>query len=135
MIDSLIKNMKYSVQVVILKDDKVLSVSRKDDHNDFGLIGGKVDPTDVQIADAAVRETKEETGLIVNWFDLYPVFQIHKDNYMSHTFLCTSYSGEIHTDEPHVVKWVDWSVIEEGSFGEYNKLVHQSLISMGVLNK
>ena len=55
---------QYAVQVVLFNDKgEVLAVSRKDDHNDFGLIGGKMDPEDRTTWDAAVRETKEETGL------------------------------------------------------------------------
>ena len=39
--------MKISAQVVILnRDHFVLGVSRKHDHNDFGLPGGKMEPED-----------------------------------------------------------------------------------------
>lgn len=135
--DECIDNLKYAVQVIILNEDKtkVLAVSRKDNHEDFGLIGGKVDSIDKSLVDAAIRETKEETGLEVYWNHLYPIFQIHKDGYMSYTYLCMEYRGEIYTNEPHIVKWADWEEIKKGSFGNYNKLVEESLISMNVLNK
>lgn len=36
--------MKEAVQVVILNDEgEVLAVSRKHDHNDFGLVGGSIE--------------------------------------------------------------------------------------------
>lgn len=47
---------------VIKKDGKILSISRKDNHKDFGLIGGKVDEGETFIQ-AVIREVKEEVGL------------------------------------------------------------------------
>ena len=54
--------MKYAVCALIFRGDKILSVSRKNDHKIFGLIGGKVDYGETLI-EALFRETKEETGL------------------------------------------------------------------------
>ena len=55
--------MKKCTQVVILNENgEVLSVSRKHDHNDFGLVGGKVDEGETPL-EAVIRETREETGL------------------------------------------------------------------------
>lgn len=126
--------MKECVQVVILnKNGKVLAVSRKHDHNDFGLVGGKVDPEDYgDIHSAIIRETREETGLRIKEKDLTSIFSMHKDGYMGHTFLCTNYEGKIETDEPHVVKWTTFDTIMMGTFGYWNKLVAESLTSMGV---
>ena len=122
--------MKQAVQVVLLNEvGEVLAVSRKDDHNDFGLIGGKVDPEDNSTEDAAIRETKEETGLDIT--NLRLIFSMHKDGYMGYTYLA-DYSGEINTNEPHVVKWTNFKTITEGSFGYWNKLVAESLSSMGI---
>lgn len=125
--------MKESVQVVLLnKDGEVLAVSRKTDHNDFGLIGGKRDPEDYTLIDAAIRETKEETGLDI--YNLRLIFTMHKDGYMGYTYLA-DWDGFIHTDEPHVVKWTDFTEIMKGSFGKWNKLVCESLMSMGIFIK
>jgi len=33
----------YSVTGLIIKDNKILSIARKDNPNDFGLPGGKID--------------------------------------------------------------------------------------------
>ena len=79
--------MKHAVQVVLLNEDnEVLAVSRKDDHNDFGLIGGKVDEEDYYPSDecdstnirAAIREVKEETGLDIKGLYMFGVFSMHK---------------------------------------------------------
>jgi 8-oxo-dGTP pyrophosphatase MutT (NUDIX family) len=125
--------MKYSVQAVILNDKgEVLAVSRKTDHNDFGLCGGKVDPEDESLESALIREVKEETGLNINMETAELVFAIHKDGYMGYTYLIKDWSGEVQTDEPHVVKWTYFAEIMTGSFGRYNCLVGESLNDLGV---
>lgn len=122
--------MKVSVQVVLInKEGEILAVSRKDNHKDFGLPGGKVDPEDTTYESAAIREVKEETGLDIT--NLQLIFSMHKDGYMGYTYLA-DYSGEINYDEPHVVKWTSLSVLVDGSFGRWNKLVGESLDGMGV---
>jgi len=124
--------MKEAVQVVILnKDGEVLAVSRKHDHNDFGLVGGKVDEGETLI-EAIIRETKEETGLTIYKKDLIQIFSMHRDNYMGYTYLIDKYDGEIETDEPHVVKWTTFDEIIRKTFGKWNKMVAESLESMGV---
>lgn len=125
--------MKYSVQAVILNDKgEVLAVSRKTDHNDFGLAGGKVDPEDDSLENALSREVYEETGLSINTKTMDLVFAIHKDGYMGYTYLIKDWSGEIQTDEPHVVKWTYFAEIITGSFGRYNSLVGESLNDLGI---
>lgn len=121
--------MREAVQVVLLNNNgEVLAVSRKDNHEQFGLVGGKVDPGETP-EEAAVRETKEETGLDIS--NLRMIFAMHRNEYMGYTYLC-DYSGDIQTDEPHVVKWTSFETIIEGPFGEWNALVAKSLESMGV---
>lgn len=125
--------MKYSVQAVILNDKReVLAVSRKDDHSDFGLVGGKVDPEDLNPREAMARETFEETGLRINTATMEVVFQMHKDGYMGITYLVHNWSGEIKTNEPHIVKWCPFWMVTKGSFGSWNTLVKESLDGMGV---
>ncbi len=120
-----------TAQVVLINEGGlILGVSRKDNHNDFGLIGGKMDPEDDNDPKlTAIRECKEETGLDI--YDLELVFAIHKSGNMGYTYLA-KYTGEISHDEPHVVKWVPMQVLINGSFGRYNEMVSESLISMGV---
>lgn len=120
-----------TAQVVLINElGLVLGVSRKDNHTDFGLPGGKMDPEDNNDPMVtAIRECKEETGLDVS--ELQLVFAIHKSGNMGYTYLA-KYSGEINHNEPHVVKWVPMQVLINGSFGRYNELVSESLLSMGV---
>lgn len=122
--------MKISAQVVLINPEGlVLGVSRKDNHNDMGLCGGKMEDIDKTPEDTAIRETKEETGLDIS--NLRLIFAIHKDGYMGYTYLA-DYTGEINHNEPHVVKWVEFERLVLGSFGKYNKLVSESLDDMGV---
>ena len=120
-----------TAQVVLLNPEGfVLGVSRKNNHADFGLPGGKMDPEDNNDPMVtAIRECKEETGLDIT--NLRLIFAIHKNNNMGYTYLA-DYSGEINHNEPHVVKWVPFQVLINGSFGRYNELVSESLFSMGV---
>jgi len=136
------KEMKKCVQAVIFNDKgEVLSVSRKDDHNDAGLPGGKVDELDYQhgiyepLQAALVREVKEETGLDIDIESAELIFAIHKDGYMGYTYLVKDWVGEIQTDEPHVVKWTYFAEIMTGSFGRYNCLVGESLNDLGIVFK
>jgi len=120
-----------TAQVVLINEEGlVLGVSRKDNHKDFGLPGGKMDPEDNgDPMVTAIRECKEETGLDAT--DLELVFAIHKNGNMGYTYLA-KYTGEIQHDEPHVVKWVPFQVLINGSFGKYNEMVSESLTSMGI---
>jgi predicted NAD-dependent protein-ADP-ribosyltransferase YbiA (DUF1768 family)/8-oxo-dGTP pyrophosphatase MutT (NUDIX family) len=123
--------MKKTAQVVLINNEGfVLGVSRKTDHNDFGLPGGKMDAEDLDNPETtAIREIKEETGLDIT--DLNLVFAIHKDGYMGYTYIA-KYTGEIDHNEPHVVKWVPFETLIAGSFGRYNRLVSESLDDMNV---
>jgi 8-oxo-dGTP pyrophosphatase MutT (NUDIX family) len=120
-----------TAQVVLINEEGlVLGVSRKHDHNDFGLPGGKQDPEDDgDPIKTAIRECKEETGLDVS--DLKLIFAIHKGGNMGYTYLA-KYSGEINHNEPHVVKWVPFQKLVRGSFGRYNQLVAESLDDMDI---
>jgi len=123
--------MKITAQVVLINQDGlVLGVSRKDDHFDMGLPGGKMEEQDEDDPmNTAIRETYEETGLLVS--NLRLVFAIHKEGFMGYTYLA-EYNGEINHNEPHVVQWLPMERLILGSFGKYNKMVADSLNDMKV---
>ena len=136
----------HSVSIVLINNDKqILGVSRKYDHTDMGLVGGKVDKEDfinlrfipqdknlhlmAALIKAAIRETKEETGLDI--FDLEVIYSTNWDDRMQWTFLA-NWRGEIHTNEPHAVKWINTEILKQGGFWEYNKEVLKSLNTKGI---
>ncbi len=112
--------------VLIFNQGKILSVSRKTDTTQRGLVGGKVENNETFLQ-AAIRETKEETGLDV--FGLIPIFS-RTDN----DFFCVVYigqwKGEIkpQNGENGIVEWVDFEDIKIGPFGEYNTKLEEHLI-------
>ena len=120
---------KDHAQVVILNDKgEICLVSRKEDHEDFGLPGGKLEKGE-SFEEAAIREVKEETGLDIKNLEL--IFAMHRKGRMGHTFIA-EYSGELGTDEDHVVKWGTMEEAIEGKFGYWNSLVKECLISLGI---
>lgn len=54
----------YSVAALMFVGSQVVAVSRKTNHNDFGLPGGKIDPGETP-EEACAREVWEETGVKV----------------------------------------------------------------------
>lgn len=75
-----------------------LAVSRKNDLTKFGLPGGAIDPGETPMQ-AAIRETFEETGIVVEECVL-----VHATD-DSRYFFATKWSGEIDTKEVGIVKW------------------------------
>lgn len=109
--------MRKSVCVILFNESKILGVSRKHDHSDFGLVGGKVDDTDESVESAIIRETKEETGL-----DIHNLKLVDRCEYGGYDTYCfyADYKGNIDTEENHIVKWLEPMDLTKGSFGDYN---------------
>ncbi len=117
------KTMLEAVTALIYRGDKILAVSRKDNPDDFGLIGGKVDPGETR-ASALRREIEEETGLHVIHGKL--IFQLVDHGYQCYTYLC-EVEGDVSTNEKGVVKEVTWDVLFNGTFGEYNRQLYKAI--------
>ncbi len=113
--------------VILTKGDKILGVTRKHNHNDWGLPGGKIDPGETPLQ-AIIRETKEETGLDISNIELVDE-RLFKDR-MVYLFKA-DWSGEISYDPitEGVCNWVNWEELLEGSFGEYNSDIKNQYFS------
>lgn len=95
----------------------LLGVSRKDNHELFGLPGGKVDPGEDTYT-AMCREVFEETGLVVD--GAIPFFFREEDGFLAVVYLVTDWHGDVSTAESGRVEWVGFDVLKRGSFAEYN---------------
>jgi ADP-ribose pyrophosphatase YjhB (NUDIX family) len=115
---------KRAACIFIIEGDKILATSRKDNPNDFGLLGGKCKEGE-SFEDAAVRELFEESGFRA--YDLHFVFERRDKEFIVKTFMPEKWFGKLPTDEEQKKKGegrVKWATVEElleGSFGDYNR--------------
>ena len=109
---------------------EVLAVSRKDNPNDFGLPGGKVEPGETP-AQAALRELLEETGYeVVDPRYAQIIYHGEHKNALVVTYdVPAQVLRKISTPkESGVVAWIQPEILIKGTFGEYN---HSLLRALG----
>lgn len=112
-------NTKRAVCGLLFHDNKILSVSRKSNHNDFNLFGGKLE-NDETWKQALIRECYEETGYSVNIIPVY--YEAMCGDTLVRTYICVAadYSLEYPERDLAVVKYSSTSELTSGSFSEYN---------------
>lgn len=125
------KKLRLAATALIYKDglfvSPLLGVARKDNHQLFGLPGGKVDDGETTL-EAMVREVWEETGLQVK--EAIPLFFREEEAFLAVVYLVTRWSGEIATEESGKVEWVDFATLKRGSFPDYNAALEHHLAKL-----
>jgi mutator protein MutT len=127
MMDNILITYPNAVCGFIRQNGLILSVSRKNNHLDLGLPGGKVEPGESP-EDAVKREMFEETGIIIDEF--FAVFEYEgAKNFICRTYEITSWQGTPFSKEGAVVQWVHPSrIIEDiSTFRNYNIRLFQHL--------
>lgn len=121
--------MRRAAVMFIVKDGLVLSVTRGKTNSDkVGLPGGKEEPGETPI-EAAIRETLEETGIVVTKasqvYERIEPAGPEKDgeSFVTAAFFAEEWSGEPIASDEGEVKWVTVEVLcssELGAFPRYN---------------
>lgn len=109
--------------LIVDKDNNILSVSRKDNHNDWGLPGGKLDEGET-FNKALLRETLEETGYIIEPLNQLNYFEAKENNMLVRTYLAQIIAKSTKKLDSSETGLVDFKTKEDllnGSFKEYNK--------------
>jgi 8-oxo-dGTP pyrophosphatase MutT (NUDIX family) len=117
--------MREAGVMLIIKDGLILSISRRDDTTKFGLPGGKLEPGE-QPWEAAVRETFEETGVIVDMYS--EIFRREErtssgEIFYTYCYYAVAWSGTPTNSEEGVVTWLTDKELTEthGAFPDYNR--------------
>lgn len=124
-------SLPFAVVGLVQRNGLVLAVSRKTNHEDLGLPGGKLDPGETP-EEAVRREIFEETGLVV--LSLTRIFD-HMDRVEGldrkpcRCFRIDAWEGEPDAFEGAVVQWVKPSRLLEDSctFRDYNRTLFTTI--------
>lgn len=113
-------NTKKAVCGLLFHNNKILAVSRKSNHNDFNLFGGKLENDEIW-EQALIREAYEETGYNISIIPVY--YEAMCDDTLVRTYICIATDWDLDYPERDlaVVKYLSLSALTEGAFGDYNK--------------
>jgi len=119
-------NPRCAVALIMNDRGEILAVSRKDNHEDLGLPGGKLEPRET-FSDAVVREIEEEVGIRI--VRMTAVFDHPDREFQAVTFLVHQWEGEPRSVEGAAVRWVSPSrlLTPECSFRDYNQALFEHL--------
>lgn len=118
--------------MLIVKDGLILSISRRDNNTIFGLPGGKFNSeppdNDKDTKDTAIRETREETSVIVKdcsfiYERVEPRHAPHGIDHYTRCYYATSWEGEPSNSEEGEVAWltVEELTSTKAAFPVYNR--------------
>jgi 8-oxo-dGTP pyrophosphatase MutT (NUDIX family) len=112
----------------------ILGVTRKDNQEDFGLPGGKVEPGESPLQ-AAIRELEEETGLKVKPMSKATLLYVSDKPTITYEVRLEDIVGELPKLHKYVpgkeagtlFGWVSPETLTLGTFGKYNKALFKSI--------
>lgn len=113
--------MKQAAVMLIIKDELILGISRKDNPTKFGLIGGKIEEDELPI-NAAIREVFEETGIKIIDCDFLIERNVEGSDFVCRCYVATKWEGEPTSKEGLAVQWLteDEMINTKAAFPEYN---------------
>ncbi len=118
--------MRNAAVMLIIKDGKILAVSRRYDKTKFGLPGGKAEPNETT-EQAAIRECFEETGVKVSECTFIfrrdePRDRPEGEDFHCYCYYATNWEGEPHNSEEGEVAWLTEEELcgNKGAFADYN---------------
>jgi 8-oxo-dGTP pyrophosphatase MutT (NUDIX family) len=114
--------------MLIIKDGLILGISRRNDKTKFGIVGGKFDlDLDKSMKDTAIRECKEECGIVVNTCE-YVCERMEPGgvdglDFYSACYYATNWTGDPIDSEEGKVAWLtaEELTITKAAFGDYNR--------------
>lgn len=120
---------KQAGVMLIIKDGLILAISRRHNKDIFGLPGGKFDDgSDNTPLDTAIRETFEETNILVHDAEfIYERIELGDSpngvDFSSYAYYATNWEGEPQNSEEGVVKWLTAEELTstKAAFGDYNR--------------
>ena len=108
--------LKVAVYLILIKDDSILLARRFDtgwQDGNYSLPAGHLDPNEI-IAEALIRETNEEIGILLKAEDIRLVHTMHRMNiYIDFFFVADAWSGEPQNKEPEKCDEVGWFPISD----------------------
>ena len=124
----------FSVTIMVTNaEGQTLGVSRKTDHEDFGLPAGKLNPGETP-EQAAKRELFEETGLTATKLEVIYEHPLRTENGIVRPNRCyraVEYLGKPESKEGAKVAWLSLGDFlgSKCSFRDYNRQLFASLMS------
>jgi mutator protein MutT len=118
-------NMKKASIAVIKRGDLFLTVSRRNDLNDMGFPGGKIEGEETEI-EGLVREVEEETGIRI--LSCRPILVKQAFEHEVHVFEALVWSGQPQSIEGTTIKWLTSDeILLQKSFGTFNRSVLEEI--------
>jgi ADP-ribose pyrophosphatase YjhB (NUDIX family) len=124
------KNRAACLIVVDKFRKKFLSVYKTPDN--YAIPGGKC-KVDESYEDAAIRELKEETGLVVDKRNMKKILEGKDEQMNVITYLSFIYKGHIHTEEKHYISWVPLKHLNTNKnprWKLYNSAVYDEILKL-----